>query len=557
MVLIIDKIYIIWHKEDLKKKIVNDVKELFPDIPYELIGPIDGTDPEFPEWLRKSDYKVLPNWKQTSAPNPKTTADFDIKGYLSRTSGGTGGIATYHTRDHKLGELACGIAHYTAWYTAKQDNVERAIFFEQDAWLDKNRVSEIKEYVKKLEEIDYDFIYLGHAGDSLEKHQQINEWLAEPSFVYCLHAYLVTKEGIDKLVKEYKDNVCVADEYVPALFVNRSKPDFKGGHFGYHPSLEHIEHTLKAYCIDLDRHIMRGNVFGGYNGLVRQYPANIAGSGTEFSEYYRETPNIPVYVTTLNSRKDRVDGIKQRISESNFTDLDVTIGQWAKEGKDIDNKYLKDNKINIYPYWNINKKDTTIEGWFPDEQIHWFARDINKNEIGCALGHINMWKEAQQNEDDIAIFMEDDCWFSKNWQLYLRVALDKLKNHDWDIFYLYTDHMRPWEDIEDNFLVMPRYTYCTLAYVLNKKSINKLLESNYTENLIPLDEFFCSIIYPHPRDDIKELFDIKFNAFSLAEDVMTPSKICRQPPSELRESMIEETYANPSWKGKALNSSGE
>ena len=97
---------------------------------------------------------------------------------------------------------------------------------------------------------------------------------------------------------------------------------------------------------------------------------------------------------------------------------------WAKEGKDIDNKYLKDNKINIYPYWNINKKDTTIEGWFPDEQIHWFARDINKNEIGCALGHINMWKEAQQNEDDIAIFMEDDCWFSKNWQLYLRVALD-------------------------------------------------------------------------------------------------------------------------------------
>ena len=52
-------------------------------------------------------------------------------------------------------------------------------------------------------------------------------------------------------------------------------------------------------------------------------------------------------------------------------------------------------------------------------------------------------------------------------------ALDKLKNHDWDIFYLYTDHMRPWEDIEDNFLVMPRYTYCTLAYVLNKKSINK------------------------------------------------------------------------------------
>ena len=205
MVLIIDKIYIIWHKEDLKKKIVNDVKELFPDIPYELIGPIDGTDPEFPEWLRKSDYKVLPNWKQTSEPNPKTTADFDIKGYYSRTSGGAGGVATYHTRDHKLGELACGIAHYTAWYTAKQDNVERAIFFEQDAWLDENRVSEIKEYVEKLEEIDYDFIYLGHAGDSLEKHQQINEWLAEPAFVYCLHAYLVTKEGIDKLVKEYKD----------------------------------------------------------------------------------------------------------------------------------------------------------------------------------------------------------------------------------------------------------------------------------------------------------------------------------------------------------------
>ena len=82
------------------------------------------------------------------------------------------------------------------------------------------------------------------------------------------------------------------------MFPNRGKP--VEGTFGYHPSLEHIEHTLKSYCINLD------GEFGHYNGVVAQYPVHISGSGTENSDYYVAPINNKGLITSLQPKYEDI-----------------------------------------------------------------------------------------------------------------------------------------------------------------------------------------------------------------------------------------------------------
>ena len=122
---IIDKIYVIWHIEDLRKKLEDKLKVSFPNTEVEYIQGPNGKDPKFPQWLKENGYSHCKKWKQGDYPNP--TEWFDVRG-----------IDTFHLRDIKYGEIACGIAHLSAWRQAKKDNVNYALFLEQDAMIDES-----------------------------------------------------------------------------------------------------------------------------------------------------------------------------------------------------------------------------------------------------------------------------------------------------------------------------------------------------------------------------------------------------------------------------------
>jgi collagen beta-1,O-galactosyltransferase len=256
---IIDKIYVVWHLDDLRKELEDKLVECFPNTEVTYIEPCPNSrDPEFPQWLKDNDYLHCEGWKQGNAPNPKEWFPKE----------GTG----WHRRDMKYGEIACSIGHLSAWKQAKKDNVKNALFLEQDAMIDKGHEISIKSYMDRMD-IDYDFLYAGFCASSLEG-SHINSWLVKPKFVFCLHSYIVTDKGIDILLNnDFEHNLCPVDEYVPALFAEK-------GNEKINPVIRHLHSQLKAYVI--------------FPRLINQLPKNISGSGTEDSEYVPKVLNSEV-----------------------------------------------------------------------------------------------------------------------------------------------------------------------------------------------------------------------------------------------------------------------
>ena len=265
MVNIIDKIYIIWHKEDLLGNLIRKIEEVFPDIPYEAIRGPDGNSKDFPKWLKQSNYNVVPNWNIDGAINPSTQTEYSKEKYNEMVTSFNPSGRVH--RDHKYGELACGVAHHKAWKKAQKDGVKNALFLEQDAEIELEHSLQFKNYMDLLEyhEIDFDMLYLGFCIASLNIHEKVLDWLVKPAFVYCLHSYIVTDKGISKILQDFNDNLCVADEYIPALFKYRNEDRV-------HPSLKRLNNNLEVYCI--------------YPRWIKQIRKNVSGSGTEFSEYY-------------------------------------------------------------------------------------------------------------------------------------------------------------------------------------------------------------------------------------------------------------------------------
>jgi len=259
----IDKIYIIWHKPEQRDRMIEKVENTF-DIPYKCILGPDGNGGAFSQSLQG--YEPVKNWKLTDGSNPITYVGDDKYNWQLYDQMAKEWDGDKRSRDHKLGELACGIAHHRAWLAALQDGVETALFLEQDADIKPHHAVKIKSYLDSIPE--YDVLYVGNCINSISEtklHKRITGEIIQPTFLYCLHAYIMTSSGISKVIPEMMDNLCVPDEYIPAKFTIRNEKRI-------HPSLMHLEPNLKAYAV--------------HPRLIKQLIKDVSGSTTEFSDYY-------------------------------------------------------------------------------------------------------------------------------------------------------------------------------------------------------------------------------------------------------------------------------
>ena len=249
----IDKIYIIWHKPELRERMVAKVEETF-DIPYECILGPDGNGGAF----TLQGYKPATPWKLTDGPNPETHVGDDKYNWRIYDQMAKEWDGDKRSRDHKLGELACGIAHHRAWLKAQQDGVSSALFLEQDADLKPFHAVKLKSYLDTMKLHphlpSFDMLYVGNCSNSITEtnsHREIYDWLIAPSFLYCLHAYILTDVGLSKVI--------------PDKTITRNDKRV-------HPSLMKLENDLVTYAI--------------HPKLIRQLVKDISGSTTEFSDYY-------------------------------------------------------------------------------------------------------------------------------------------------------------------------------------------------------------------------------------------------------------------------------
>lgn len=236
----INKIYVIWHKESFKKDINQRLEVCFPDVEVEYIKPAPaGNDPNFKQWLKDNDYDYMKNWKQGDKPNPDEE------------------YTDFWSRDIKTGEIACAIGHYRAWCMAKKDNVKKALFLEQDCIIRMGQYDKLDKLLSTLQNsgYSYDVIYTGHCETSLRYKGEPDEYgLVKPLYVYCLHSYVVTNKGIDILLSnEFEKNIFPVDDYVASLNVPLSGETGTNS-YGLkdnkmHPELGHLKQQINAYVL--------------------------------------------------------------------------------------------------------------------------------------------------------------------------------------------------------------------------------------------------------------------------------------------------------------------
>ena len=213
-----------------------------------------------------------------------------------------------------------------------------------------------------------------------------------------------------------------------------------------------------------------------------------------------------IYVISLNAQDEAAQqDILYRLNQCDFY-----------EGTPFEVVQAYDGRGGQMPQ-NYSKYD----GWkLEDSSNDWWNRDMTGGEVGCAVSHTIVWEKCIFDPsvgDGRVLILEDD---------FLMADHNSIKNlpeptTDWEIALLGR------QVLEDNVVdakidatwCRPRHFYNMHAYILNGADVaKKLLSYSLKQNLIPSDEFLSAVIYPHRRDDVKNLFRPGFQAVATIDD---------------------------------------
>ncbi len=172
---------------------------------------------------------------------------------------------------------------------------------------------------------------------------------------------------------------------------------------------------------------------------------------------------IKTFVISLAYAKDRQKEIKRQLAS-------VPFEFWtATDGKNLNNIEKK-----LYQKLSASKQ-------FDKKTQQWVALypSLHKGEIGCYLSHYRLLQHIVAEKIPMAVILEDDIIFEKNWQI-LPEMLAKTY-HEWDVVRLCGLRKRKFNVIEaviSNYdLVKLSNTACgTQAYMVSLAGAKKLLK---------------------------------------------------------------------------------
>jgi len=177
-----------------------------------------------------------------------------------------------------------------------------------------------------------------------------------------------------------------------------------------------------------------------------------------------------------------------------------------------------------------NRFDWKIE----NSENGWWNRDMKAGEIGCSLSHLSVWKHAANQGYERILILEEDFAPLKPITPDLLKEIDQL---DWHLCYAGRNKVRP--DIKEatENISVPDYTYCTHAYFLSKSGIKNLLDHQFENKLMPVDEFLSATFCSHPREDLSFIWkDMK--AFAFKEDYIAQSSNSEISTTENLEKVV-------------------
>ena len=200
-------------------------------------------------------------------------------------------------------------------------------------------------------------------------------------------------------------------------------------------------------------------------------------------------------VINIPRRSDR----REHFLETNSDHLSEFEWLEAIDGKELDNDSLLKNGIRT----NVGFRDKFNN------------RKLTYGEIGCALSHVKAWEKIAQQDEPVLI-LEDDAIFLENYDEEYYDSLTK----DYNLIYLDRNEQSP-EDVTsiDDKLEVPVYPYNTTSYIVTPEAAKILVNTNYTQTLIPVDEYLPIMLQHLNACALKERSIIQASRSSLSTDV--------------------------------------
>jgi glycosyl transferase family 25 len=118
------------------------------------------------------------------------------------------------------------------------------------------------------------------------------------------------------------------------------------------------------------------------------------------------------------------------------------------------------------------------KGEYDDEYAHKkFSRSLSLGEIGCALSHINLYKEIIRKNINMCVICEDDIRLVPGINEKLQIILKELPD-DWELVYLWYK-TKVIKRLSKNIVTFPSLNHIpggTVCYLLRKSGAQKLLQ---------------------------------------------------------------------------------
>jgi GR25 family glycosyltransferase involved in LPS biosynthesis len=206
-----------------------------------------------------------------------------------------------------------------------------------------------------------------------------------------------------------------------------------------------------------------------------------------------------VYVITFDVSDEAINRYT-----AEFNKLGIIPGEFHLF-KAIDGRNVKvDFEWSLYNNWKIDNHSNS-----------YYNRDILPGEIGCALSHLSVWKDAKKKNYDSILILEDD--FKVNGEF----PAKEIALYDWGLLYLGRQKIGGDIDIQNELYIHPGYSWLSHAYMLSKVGIERIIEQNFEKYILPVDDFIAST-YSNNNERLDLTFIWKdMNAYSLKESIVS------------------------------------
>jgi GR25 family glycosyltransferase involved in LPS biosynthesis len=123
-------------------------------------------------------------------------------------------------------------------------------------------------------------------------------------------------------------------------------------------------------------------------------------------------------------------------------------------------------------------------------------KPLTHGEVGCALSHHAVWKKIRNGNWSNVLVIEDDVLIPADLIAKLEALIEE-SSRPWDLAYVGRKPLRCNEYHLSQHIVVPKYSYWTNAYILNSSGANKLLSTDYLQQIIPVDEYLPLMYHSH------------------------------------------------------------